>query len=162
VTQGALADAAVGDAAGSVNAHLREIAKTIDAGAIALGQAHMASSLPVVIADNQTAISVACASADVNAPAANTAAVVTYAADATHKHAITGIAWSYAGGIPVGGAVSGFAVQFDWLGSGAPGAQPFDIVDPQTLQPLFSGTTVPEPAGLLLLALAGLVARRRN
>jgi len=46
---------------------------------------------------------VPCSSADVHAPAANTAAVVTYAADATHKHAISGVAWSYAGGIPVGG-----------------------------------------------------------
>jgi hypothetical protein len=70
-------------------------------------------------------------------------------------------ALALAGGIPVGGGVSGFAVQFDWLGTGLPGAQPFDIVDPQTLQPLYSGTTVPEPAGLLLLALAGLLARRR-
>lgn len=44
------------------------------------------------------------AAADVHAPAANTAAVVTYAADATPRsHIITGIAWSYYGGIPVGG-----------------------------------------------------------
>jgi len=69
-------------------------------------------------------------------------------------------ALALAGGIPVGGGVSGFAVTFDWLESGTPGAQPFDIVDPQTLQPLFSGTTTPEPAGLLLAALAVLVARR--
>lgn len=32
VTQGAIADAAVGDAAGTVNAHLRQIAKTLAAG----------------------------------------------------------------------------------------------------------------------------------
>lgn len=37
----------------------------------------------------------ACSSDDVNAPAANTAAVVTYAAVADHKHVIGGIAWSY-------------------------------------------------------------------
>ena len=46
---------------------------------------------------------VACAAADVNLPAAATAAVVTYAANATQKHVISGIAWSYVGGLPVGG-----------------------------------------------------------
>jgi len=46
---------------------------------------------------------VACASTDVHAPAVNTAAVVTYAQSANVKHVITGIAWSYAGGIPSGG-----------------------------------------------------------
>lgn len=46
---------------------------------------------------------VAAAAADVHAPAANTAAVVTYAAAAALKHVITGIAWSYVGGIPTGG-----------------------------------------------------------
>mgnify|MGYP001616828706 FL=1 len=46
---------------------------------------------------------IACASADVHAPAAATAAVVTYAAVASVKHVITGIAWSYVGGIPSGG-----------------------------------------------------------
>ena len=42
------------------------------------------------------------ASGDVHEPAANTAAIVTYAAVAGVKHIITGIAWSYAGGIPSG------------------------------------------------------------
>jgi hypothetical protein len=46
---------------------------------------------------------VACAAADVHAPAANTAAVVTYAGVAALRHVITGLVWSYAGGIPVGG-----------------------------------------------------------
>lgn len=46
---------------------------------------------------------IAAASGDVHAPAANTAAVVTYTADASNKHVVTGIAWSYAGGIPTGG-----------------------------------------------------------
>lgn len=49
---------------------------------------------------------VPCAAADVNAPAVNTAAVVTYTADATHKHIISGVAWSYSGGIPVGGRLT--------------------------------------------------------
>lgn len=46
---------------------------------------------------------IACASADVHAPAANTAAIVTYTASAGLKHVITGISWSYVGGIPSGG-----------------------------------------------------------
>ncbi|MBU1067397.1 hypothetical protein KKE60_06390 [Patescibacteria group bacterium] len=43
--------------------------------------------------------------ADINAPAANTAAVVTYVADATHQHQIGGVVWSYTGGIPTGGSL---------------------------------------------------------
>ena len=38
---------------------------------------------------------VAAAAADINVPSSNTAAVVTYAADTTHKHTISGVAWSY-------------------------------------------------------------------
>jgi hypothetical protein len=45
------------------------------------------------------------AAADVHAPAANTAAIVTYTASATKKHVITGIAWSYSGGLPIGGNI---------------------------------------------------------
>lgn len=40
---------------------------------------------------------------DVHAPAANTAAGVTYAAVAGQQHFISGVAWSYYGGIPIGG-----------------------------------------------------------
>lgn len=74
----------------------------------ALGQATMAASMPVVIASDQSDVPVAeapvaCAAADVHAPAANTAAVVTYAGSAGVKHVITGIAWSYYGGIPTNG-----------------------------------------------------------
>jgi hypothetical protein len=63
-------------------------------------------------------------------------------------------------GIPVGGSVDGFAVAFDWLGSGQPGAQPFSIFDPNTFDLLDSGRTrlqgtpppsVPIPGTLLLL-----------
>ena len=46
---------------------------------------------------------VAAAAADIHAPAANTAAVVTYAGVAAVRNCITGMAWSYDGGIPVGG-----------------------------------------------------------
>lgn len=41
--------------------------------------------------------------ADIHAPAANTPAVVTYAAVAAQRHQIGGIVWSYTGGIPTGG-----------------------------------------------------------
>jgi len=41
---------------------------------------------------------------DHNAPAANTAAVITYAADANRRHVIGQIVWSY-DGAPTGGSV---------------------------------------------------------
>ena len=70
------------------------------------------------------------AAADINAPAANTAAVVTYAAaGAGVSHCISGVAWSY-GGTPVGGNLkiedgSGTIVfTADITGSG-PGFIPF-------------------------------------
>ena len=46
------------------------------------------------------------------------------------------------GGIAPGGSASGFSVTFNYLGGGAPGAQPFEVVDPVTFAPLFSGSTV--------------------
>jgi hypothetical protein len=58
---------------------------------------------------------------------------------------------SLTGGIDVGQAVQGFSVAFDWLGSGTPGRQAFEILNPATYQPIFSGITSPEPATLLLL-----------
>ena len=70
---------------------------------------------------------VACAAGDVHEPAANTAAVVTYTAAAAVKHVITGVAWSYVGGIPTGGNlkvedVSGttvFSIDIDESGPGS-------------------------------------------
>lgn len=47
-----------------------------------------------------------------------------------------------------------FTVSFVWLGTGTPGAQPFDIYNP-AFQTIESGVTVPEPGTGLLLA-AGL------
>ncbi len=67
-------------------------------------------------------------------------------------------------GIAPGDTLSGFSVSFDFLGAGMPGAQPFDIVDPNTFAVLENGfttpaTVVPVPAavwlfgsGLLMLA----------
>ena len=48
------------------------------------------------------ATSIPAAAADISAPAANTAAVVTYAAVPARSHAITGVGWSYSGA-PAGG-----------------------------------------------------------
>ena len=50
------------------------------------------------------------------------------------------------GGIPPGSMVSGFAVQFTWLGSGTPGSQPFQIFDPTTFQLLQTGQTAGTPS----------------
>ena len=46
------------------------------------------------------------------------------------------------GGIPVGSTVSGFAVDFTWLGQGQPGSQPFQVFDPNSFAQLQSGNTV--------------------
>lgn len=69
-----------------------------------------------------------------------------------------------------GQVLGGFAVTFDWLDSGTPGAQPFDLLDSATLRVLASGRTtsldgqpIPAPASALLavLALALLPVGRR-
>jgi len=69
-----------------------------------------------------------------------------------------------AAGIAPGASLGGFAVTFDYLGAGVPGAQAFDVVDPDTFAILSSGTTtpVPAPASAWLLATAlALVLQRR-
>ena len=62
-------------------------------------------------------------------------------------------ALALAGGIPISSSVTGFKVQFLWLGTGAPGAQGFAIFDPDTFDTIETGTTtvVPLPGALLLL-----------
>jgi len=45
-------------------------------------------------------------------------------------------------GIAQGANASGFSVSFNYLGAGTPGAQAFEVVDPVTFAPLFSGSTV--------------------
>ena len=70
-------------------------------------------------------------------------------------------AFALTGGIPVGSTVSGFTVQFAWLGQSPPGSQAFQIYDANTFALLQSGVTVaasavPEPStfGMLGIVLA--------
>ena len=79
--------------------------------------------------------------------------------------------FALASGIAPGEAVSGFGIEFAWLGNGTPGAQPFEIYDPDTLDVLGKGLTrstvaaVPEPGSLALVlagAIAGMATLRRR
>jgi hypothetical protein len=67
-------------------------------------------------------------------------------------------------GIADGETAAGFAVEFEWLGVGAPpGSQPFVVYDATTFAVLEEGATLVPEAGLpsvLALALAGLALRR--
>ena len=76
-------------------------------------------------------------------------------------------AFALSGGIADGAVVSGFAVDFTWLGLGTPGAQLFEIYDSTTFALLDSGAThaVASPGTLPLLglgAMAMLWMRRRQ
>lgn len=65
-------------------------------------------------------------------------------------------------GISISQTLGGFTVSFDWAGIGEPGPQPYDIIDPQTFETIDSGTTIPEPATLLLLGLGGAILHRKR
>lgn len=60
--------------------------------------------------------------------------------------------------IAMGTSLSGFSVSFDWLGTGEPGSQFYEIVVPNTspMVVIESGYTVPEPATLFLLGFGTL------
>jgi hypothetical protein len=60
-------------------------------------------------------------------------------------------------------SVTGFSVSFDWLGTGSPGSQFYEIIDPADgYATIDSGWTVPEPATLLLLICGGLGVMMRR
>lgn len=67
-------------------------------------------------------------------------------------------AFSFLGGIAAGDSLDGFSVQADYLGSGTPGSQFFQVVDPDTFDVLDDGftsaatTIVPVPAAVWLFA----------
>jgi hypothetical protein len=64
--------------------------------------------------------------------------------------------------IAIGQNVSGFAVSFDWLGTGTPGSQFYEIIDPVDFHTIDSGYTIPEPATLLLLGLGCMILKNRH
>jgi hypothetical protein len=57
--------------------------------------------------------------------------------------------------------ISGFSVSFDWLGTGTPGLQFYEIVNPVTFESIDSGFTVPEPITLILFTF-GLFGIKMN
>jgi len=71
---------------------------------------------------------------------------------------------SLTGGIQPLQVVSGFSVKFDWFGTGIPGSQYYEIVNPSTFVTIDSGYTVlvPEPATLLLLGFGTLAFRTKR
>ncbi|MCK4752034.1 MAG: hypothetical protein KAS75_01210 [Planctomycetes bacterium] len=64
--------------------------------------------------------------------------------------------------IVTGETVNGFAVSFDWLGTGVPGSQFYEVVDPTTYDTIDSGYTVPEPLTVLFLAGGAVVILRKK
>ena len=64
--------------------------------------------------------------------------------------------------INVGETAGGFSVNFDWLGTGQPGSQYYEIINTTTFGTIESGYTVPEPAIFLLLLSGTVLLRRRR
>ena len=62
--------------------------------------------------------------------------------------------------LPIGAEAGGFAVSFDWLGTGTPGPQFYEIIDPDTSNAIDWGWTVPEPVSMSLLGLGAVALLR--
>jgi hypothetical protein len=60
--------------------------------------------------------------------------------------------------------VNGFAVSFEWLGTGKPGRQYYEIINPNTYEVISNGYTIPEPCSIALMALGSgiLLGYRRR
>jgi hypothetical protein len=78
-------------------------------------------------------------------------------------------ALALSGGIGVGETISGFTVEFQWLGTGTPGGQPFEVFAPDTFTLLETGLTteatiIPEAPSLWIIAvgLVGLIGMRQR
>lgn len=72
-------------------------------------------------------------------------------------------------GVAPGTSIGGFSVSFNWLGSGTPGSQYFEVINPVDFTALDSGMTtasaaVPEPGSILLIGtgVAGIVGLRKR
>jgi hypothetical protein len=64
--------------------------------------------------------------------------------------------------IDIGESVIGFSISFDWLGTGSPASQFYEIINPTTFETIDSGRTVPEPAMPLLFGLGGLIRLKKR
>ncbi|MEW8349263.1 MAG: hypothetical protein AB2687_13220 [Candidatus Thiodiazotropha taylori] len=77
---------------------------------------------------------------------------------------------SFGAAINPGEILGGFSVVFDWFGSGTPGSQFFEIIDPVNYASLSSGftqaasnpTSVPEPETWLLMTVGLLIVDSRR
>ncbi len=56
----------------------------------------------------------------------------------------------------------GFSISFNWHGTGIPGDQSFEIVDPATFETTHRGRTIPEPATLSLMLGVAILLRGRK
>ncbi|MHC4462646.1 MAG: hypothetical protein ACYS30_14610 [Planctomycetota bacterium] len=63
--------------------------------------------------------------------------------------------------IRVGEHVYGFSISFDWLGTGEPGSQFYEIINPVTFETIEDGHSVPDPAALLLFRFGCLPLRKK-
>ena len=58
--------------------------------------------------------------------------------------------------------VYGFAVSFDWLGTGEPGLQYYEVINPVDFSVINSGFTIPEPMTAVLFGFGSFIMLRRQ
>jgi hypothetical protein len=69
---------------------------------------------------------------------------------------------SLGSGISIGQSAGLFSVTFDWRGTGTPGPQFYEIINPLTYQTIASGYTIPEPVTILLLGFGAICLKSRR